>query len=82
VPSIHCRGAGDKVVGEIKNTIRTLSLYKDQLKVAVDSKPNDIDLHDFVVVKYLIKDIVDVHSKMLEELSEREINKQNFYNDI
>ena len=42
----------------------------------------DIDLDDFVVVKYLIKDIVDVHSRMLEELSEREIDMQNFYNDI
>ena len=69
-------------MGEIKDTIRTLSLYKDQLKVAIDSKPKDIDLDDFVVVKYLIKDIVDVHSRMLEELSDREIDKQNFYNDI
>lgn len=67
---------------EIKNVIKTLSLYKDHLKVVIDSKPKEIDLQDFVFVKHLIKDVVDIHSRMLTELSEREIDKQDFYNDI
>lgn len=66
----------------INSFVSAIAVYKDHLRVAIESNPSDINLQDFVRVKYIIKDIVDIHSAMLHELTEREIEERNLYEDI
>ena len=80
--TFYFRGAGDKVMTSINSFVSAISVYKDHLKVAIKSNPSDINLQDFVRVKHIIKDIVDIHSLMLQELTEREIEQNNLYEDI
>jgi hypothetical protein len=69
-------------VSNINSFVSAMSVHKDHLKVAVNSNPSDISLKDFVLVKHIIKDLVDIHSSMLEILSDREIKESYAYEEL
>jgi hypothetical protein len=56
-------------MSETSAILKALAIYKDHLIVSVSSDPASITPFDVRSVKYIIKDLMDIENKMINELT-------------
>ena len=62
-------------MSETAAILKALAIYKDHLKVSVSSDPDAITSSDVRSVKYIIKDLMEIENKMINELAGKDADK-------
>jgi hypothetical protein len=59
-------------MSEINSLLKAIGVLKDNLDVAVNSFPEQIVPNDVRLVKYIIKDLMEIEDKIVKELCSRD----------